>query len=320
VSVLLRTSRRTFFGRTFFLSVSLLFCLSAAAQAPSEDPQLANTAAAVNALSSGVTAPGANLAPPATSSPTAAPVQATQTAGPTVVPNAQTQSAIPSSSATPLPSATQLPGAGIPQVGSYPGIASAPGAASTPYVPSDVETYSPSDDVRAVVRTSMGSFTIRLQSSRAPINVANFVALAKGTKPFIDVKTSKKVSRPFYNGLIFHRVLAGHLIQSGCPFGNGHGGPGYTVPDEISPFMKFNKPGVVAMAGGRRGVLTEKDSNGSQFFITVSPQPEWDGKYTVIGEVEKGMDVVQRISKARTGPADKPIHRITILSIDIMKK
>ena len=75
-----------------------------------------------------------------------------------------------------------------------------------------------------------------------------------------------------------------------------------------------------AMAGGRRGITTEKDSNGSQFFITVSPQPEWDGKFTVIGEVEKGMDVVERISKARTGPAEKPIHRITILSIDIMKK
>ena len=292
----------------FFIFVSAV----ARAQSPSEDPQLAAPAT----TSSGVTTPGAALAAPTQSAGTAtapaAPTQATQPAGPSV------------------DTASQVSPQTTPQAASGPAASNnpmqlllfgrpTPNPSATPFIASDVETYTPHQDVRAVVKTSMGTFTIRLQPYRAPRNVENFIALAKGTQPFIDVKTSKKVTRPFYNGLTFHRVITGYLIQGGCPFGNGRGGPGYSIPDETSPFAKFNKPGIVAMAGGRKGIDVEKDSNGSQFFITVSPQPQWDGKFTVIGEVESGMDVVERISKARTGPADKPIHRITIISIDIVR-
>jgi len=194
-------------------------------------------------------------------------------------------------------------------------------AKSAVFVPSDVETIIPhqvkQSDPRAVLRTSMGDITIRLFQNYAPKNVHAFIDLARGDREFTDVKTGRTVRRPFYVDLTFHRVVNGFLIQTGCPLGNGRGGPGFSTADEVSQTLQFNKPGIVAMAPQREGKSERKDSNGSQFFITVAPMPEWDGKFTIIGEVEKGMRVVNKISQARTGPTERPIKRVFLNSVEI---
>src|SRR6478672_10014044 len=96
--------------------------------------------------------------------------------------------------------------------------------------------------LHAVFTTSEGAFTVRLFDQEAPQTVANFVGLAEGTKEWTDSKTGKKVTRPFYNGLTFHRVIDGFMIQGGCPEGSGRGGPGYTFADEIHPDLRFDRP------------------------------------------------------------------------------
>lgn len=194
------------------------------------------------------------------------------------------------------------------------------------FVPSEVVSGLPpakmASDLRAVLRTSMGDITIKLDKVKAPMTVSHFIALARGDKEFVDVKTSKRVKRPFYNGLIFHRVVKGFLIQTGCPFGNGRGGPGdiATIPDEIKPGMKFLKAGLVAMAPMReKGVDIRKDSNGSQFFITLREMPDWDEKFTIFGEIEEGMDVVQKIANVKVGPTERPVKRVYLNAIDIFE-
>ena len=164
----------------------------------------------------------------------------------------------------------------------------------------------------ALLDTSMGKIKIRLFDQIAPKTVENFVGLADGTKEFTDPKTHKKVKRHFYNGLTFHRIIAGFMIQGGDPLGNGMGGPGYTFKDEISNEVEFNRPGIVAMAN------SGPNTNGSQFFITVSPQPHLDGKYTIFGEVTEGMDVVYAISKVKTDAMNKPLKPVIIESVKIL--
>jgi peptidyl-prolyl cis-trans isomerase A (cyclophilin A) len=166
-------------------------------------------------------------------------------------------------------------------------------------------------DPQAIVKTTLGSFTIQLFFHDAPKNVQNFMELAAGEKEFTDAKTGRRVHRPFYNGLIFHKVVPDFVIQGGCPFGNGKGGPGYTLPDEISTAHRHDRAGIVSMAN------IGKDTNGSQFFITLASRPELDDKYTIIGEVIKGMDVVEKIGRAPTGPTSRPAKRIYIESIEI---
>src|SRR5262247_1437023 len=115
--------------------------------------------------------------------------------------------------------------------------------------------------------TSEGPFTVRLFDEQAPNTVANFVGLAEGTKEFTDPKTGQKTKRPFYDGLIFHRVIDGFMIQGGDPLGTGTGGPGYTFADEFHPKLRHSKAGILSMAN--RGPNT----NGGQFFITLVPTP-----------------------------------------------
>lgn len=189
--------------------------------------------------------------------------------------------------------------------------------------PSVIRTILPATmaptELQAVLRTSMGNITIKLLRGHAPRTVENFVALARGEKEFVDVKTGKSVIRPFYNGLTFHRVVKNFLIQAGCPFGTGRGGPGYTIRDEIAPLLKHDKAGIVSMAPARDNNGPVKDSNGSQFFITLNPQPDWDGKFTIFGEVIKGMDVVRKIGNVPTGPTDRPVRRVFIESVEIIE-
>jgi peptidyl-prolyl cis-trans isomerase A (cyclophilin A) len=197
----------------------------------------------------------------------------------------------------------------------------APAATPTKFVPSEIETIVPGQvkvgDPRAILHTSLGDITIHLYSAYAPKTVRNFIDLARGDKEFFDIKTGKGVRRPFYTNLLFHRVLADFLIQTGCPFGNGRGGPGFTIPDELSPVLRFNKPGILAMAPERNNNVPVKDTNGSQFFITLGTMPEWDDKYTIFGEVERGMSVVEKIAHTKTGPTDRPIKRIFLYNVEI---
>ena len=135
--------------------------------------------------------------------------------------------------------------------------------------------------MHAIVETNHGTIKIELFPNHAPKTVANFAELAQGTREWTDPKTGEQVSRPFYDGLIFHRIIKDFMIQGGCPLGTGTGGPGYRFADEIHPELQFSKPYLLAMANAGRG------TNGSQFFITLAPTPWLNGAHTIFGEVSE---------------------------------
>ncbi len=159
--------------------------------------------------------------------------------------------------------------------------------------------------------TSEGNFAVRLFEKETPKTVANFVGLADGTKEWADPVTRAKISRPFYDGLVFHRVIADFMLQGGCPNGNGMGGPGYKFEDEFVPSLKHTKEGILSMAN------SGPNTNGSQFFITLVPTPWLDQKHTVFGEVAEGIEVIRAIGKVHTGPQDRPVKAVTIESVRI---
>ena len=154
--------------------------------------------------------------------------------------------------------------------------------------------------------TSMGNFTVLLFDQDAPKTVANFVGLAEGTKEWTDPKTGQKVKRPYYDGLIFHRIIDGFMIQGGDPLGAGTGGPGYQFADEFSPKLRHSKEGILSMAN------SGANTNGGQFFITLGPTPHLDNKHSVFGEVVEGMDIVRKIGKVKVGMNDKPVTPVTM--------
>jgi peptidyl-prolyl cis-trans isomerase A (cyclophilin A) len=154
--------------------------------------------------------------------------------------------------------------------------------------------------------TPQGNFTVKLFDQDAPKTVANFVGLAEGTKEWTDPKSGQKVKKPYYEGLIFHRIIDGFMIQGGDPLGVGSGGPGYRFEDEFSPKLRHSKEGILSMANAG------PNTNGGQFFITLGPTPHLDGKHSVFGEVVEGMDVVRKIGKVKTGPGDKPLTPVTM--------
>src|SRR4029079_13579431 len=155
----------------------------------------------------------------------------------------------------------------------------------------------------------------RLFDKEAPNTVANFVGLAEGTKEWRDPATGERRKRPFYDGIIFHRVINGFMIQGGDPLGQGTGGPGYTFGDEFHPKLRHDRAGILSMAN--RGPNT----NGGQFFITLAATPWLDDKHTVFGEIVEGMDGVGRIGPPATSkPGDRPVKPITIESVTIEKK
>jgi peptidyl-prolyl cis-trans isomerase A (cyclophilin A) len=162
--------------------------------------------------------------------------------------------------------------------------------------------------------TSEGSFTIKLFDQEVPNTVANFVGLAEGTKEWTDPKSGQKVKRPYYDGLIFHRVIDGFMIQGGDPLGSGTGGPGYKFGDEFHPSLRHSKPGILSMANAG------PNTNGGQFFITLAATPWLDNRHSVFGEVVEGMDVVQKIGSTQTSkPGDRPVKPITIQSVKITR-
>lgn len=162
--------------------------------------------------------------------------------------------------------------------------------------------------------TSEGNFTVRLYDQEAPKTVENFIGLAEGTREWTDPRTNQKVKQPYYDGVIFHRVIDGFMIQGGDPLGQGIGGPGYTFADEFHPSLRHNKPGILSMAN--RGPNT----NGGQFFITLAPTPHLDDRHSVFGEVTDGMDVVRRIGSTKTAERDRPVSDITIQTIRISRR
>ncbi len=165
----------------------------------------------------------------------------------------------------------------------------------------------------AKIETSMGAFTCELFDKKSPKTVANFVGLATGTRAWCDEKTKKwETKKPFYNGLIFHRVIPSFMIQGGDPLGVGRGGPGYKFVNEADPSLVFDKPGVMAMANAGR------DTNGSQFFITETPQPALNGGYTIFGQCEPS-DLVGKIARVERSPGDKPVKDVVMTKVTISR-
>jgi peptidyl-prolyl cis-trans isomerase A (cyclophilin A) len=161
----------------------------------------------------------------------------------------------------------------------------------------------------ATLHTNAGPIRIELFPNQAPKTVANFVELAEGTKPYTDPRTQAPGSGPYYNGVLFHRVIPNFMIQGGDPTGTGRGGPGYQFGDEFSPRRRHDAAGVLSMANAGAG------TNGSQFFITFGPTPHLDDRHSVFGRVTDGMDVVRSIRERDPGRDREPGD--TIDSIEI---
>jgi len=149
---------------------------------------------------------------------------------------------------------------------------------------------------RATIETTKGTIVLELYRNEAPKTVENFVKLAK---------------QGFYDGVIFHRVIPGFMIQTGDPTGTGTGGPGYTFEDEFSPTLRHDGPGVVSMANAG------PNTNGSQFFITLAPTPWLDGKHAIFGRVLEGQSVVEQIAAAPRNAQDRPTADIKMTKVTI---
>jgi cyclophilin family peptidyl-prolyl cis-trans isomerase len=149
----------------------------------------------------------------------------------------------------------------------------------------------------AQFKTSKGDFKLELFEDKAPITTGNFIKLAE---------------EGYYNGLIFHRVIDGFMIQGGCPQGSGRGGPGYTIQDEFHSELKHSGPGILSMANAG------PNTGGSQFFITLAATAWLDGRHAVFGQVVEGMDVVSSIGSVPTGAQDRPREDVVIETLTIV--
>jgi peptidyl-prolyl cis-trans isomerase A (cyclophilin A) len=164
----------------------------------------------------------------------------------------------------------------------------------------------------AIFETSLGEITCELFTQHAPETVENFVGLATGTKEFTDPKTRKPAQRPFYDGLIFHRVIPQFMIQGGCPQGTGTGGPGYQFKDEFAKGVVFDKPGKLAMANAGPG------TNGSQFFITLAPTGWLNNRHTIFGQVVRGQEAVEKIAAVARDRNDRPKTPVVMNAVKIV--
>jgi cyclophilin family peptidyl-prolyl cis-trans isomerase len=160
--------------------------------------------------------------------------------------------------------------------------------------------------------TTMGNITAKLFEAEAPKNVKNFVDLAEGRKAFKDPATGQMVRRPLYNGVTFHRVIPGFMIQTGDPTGTGAYDAGFTVPDEFTPSLKFDQPGRLGVAN-----IGEKNTGSCQFFITEVPTPHLNNLHTIFGQVIEGQDLVTKIANVPTGAQNKPRTPVKITKVVI---
>lgn len=163
------------------------------------------------------------------------------------------------------------------------------------------------DRIYASFHTNLGSFKVEFFAKECPETVWNFVNLAEGRQETVK-------SGPFYNGLTFHRIIKGFVIQGGCPEGSGRGGPGYRFEDECHPELRHSDKGILSMANAGPG------TNGSQFFITLAPTPHLDGRHTVFGRVIKGIEIIDEIGSVATGAMDKPIEDVIMQSVEIHRE
>jgi peptidyl-prolyl cis-trans isomerase A (cyclophilin A) len=173
------------------------------------------------------------------------------------------------------------------------------------------------EQLYATLKTNHGDILVRLLPDHAPKTVKNFVELAEGTREWTDPTTGQPSKARLYDGTVFHRVISGFMIQGGDPLGNGTGGPGYTFADEFHPDLSFNKPYLLAMANAGPG------TNGSQFFVTVSPTAWLTGKHTIFGEVSDAASrkVVDDIATTGTNPrTDRPLEDVVIESVVIERR
>jgi peptidyl-prolyl cis-trans isomerase A (cyclophilin A) len=167
-------------------------------------------------------------------------------------------------------------------------------------------------DLKATLHTNRGDIVLNLFPNHAPATVENFVGLAEGTKEY---KADGGKTGRFYDGLGFHRVISGFMIQGGCPLGTGTGGPGYTFKDEFHPELAFTKPYLLAMANAGPG------TNGSQFFVTTGATTWLNNRHTIFGEVadQESRDVVDAIGSTEVDGSDRPLEPVVIESVEITR-
>ena len=163
----------------------------------------------------------------------------------------------------------------------------------------------------AEFKTNQGNFLAELYFEATPMTVASFVSLAEGNSTMVEDQYKDK---PFYDGLVFHRVIGDFMIQGGDPLGTGSGGPGYKFPNEIVDTLTHGSKGMLSMAN------SGPDSNGSQFFITLKETPWLNGLHTVFGEVVQGQDVVDAIGKVETAQGDRPLEDVVLQEVKIIRK
>ncbi|GEM_PF-5397487 len=187
----------------------------------------------------------------------------------------------------------------------------------------------------ATFMTSLGDFKCRLFEKETPLSVANFVGLALGSRPTLDPKSKKWTKKPFYDGLIFHRVIRGFMIQTGDPFGSGTGGPGFNVVDEFDPSLRHTSAGILSMAnrnpiGHDQKLRTDPktgqkigNTGSSQFFVTVGKTPHLDNRHTIFGKCDDPKTPI-KISKVQTsdrfGVPDRPAKDVKLLTIKITRE
>lgn len=180
-----------------------------------------------------------------------------------------------------------------------------PKAAATDTAPlTDLERFSadiPGEgSIYVRMETNLGVLRCRLYDERAPRTVANFIGLARGLKTYMDPETDAPIKgQPFYDGVIFHRLIPDFMIQSGDPTGTGRGGPGYTIPDEFHPDLRHDRPGILSMANAG------PNTGGSQFFITERATPHLDGRHSVFGLCDD-LEVIKAIARVPADANDKP--------------
>lgn len=162
------------------------------------------------------------------------------------------------------------------------------------------------DRATAVFETNLGTFEAELYAKECPETVWNFINLVEGRQ-----ETDRGGN--YYDGLGFHRVIEGFMIQGGCPFGNGTGGPGYQFKDEFDPSLRHDGAGVLSMANAGPG------TNGSQFFVTLAPTLHLNDRHSVFGKVTEGLDVVMKIGAVTTGPMDKPKEPVIMKKVTIRR-
>jgi peptidyl-prolyl cis-trans isomerase A (cyclophilin A) len=198
----------------------------------------------------------------------------------------------------------------VPAFGQPAPAKSAPAKSATAAKPAPLPPPTPKEDgLYANIRTSMGDMTVRLFEKESPITVKNFVDLATGRKAWTHPKTGLRAAKPLYNGLIFHRVIPGFMIQGGDPTGTGAGGT-TPIKDEFDPTLKFDIPGRLAMANAGPG------TGSCQFFVTEVPTPHLNGKHTIFGQVVANQPLVAKMTSVPKNADNRPNTPVRIVKVD----